>query len=121
MRPPAGLHSLMLAAPALSRLRRARGGATAVEFALIAPVFVALLIAILQVGIVFFAEQALQTASVIASRLVLTGQAQNSAMTQAQFQNAICPTVQTLFACANIMVDVQNYSSFSTANISTPT
>jgi Flp pilus assembly protein TadG len=121
MRPPAGLHSLMPAALALSRLRRGKGGATAVEFALIAPVFVALLIAILQVGIVFFAEQALQTASVIASRLVLTGQAQNSAMTQAQFQNAICPTVQTLFSCANIMVDVQNYSSFSTANISTPT
>jgi Flp pilus assembly protein TadG len=108
-------------APAMSRFRMARSGATAAEFALIAPVFLALLIAILQVGIVFFAEQALQSAAVIASRLVLTGQAQSSSMTQAQFLNAICPRVQTLFTCSNIMVDVQNYTSFSASNYSTPT
>jgi Flp pilus assembly protein TadG len=105
----------------LSRFRRARGGATAVEFALIAPVFIAVLVAVLQVGIVFFAEQALQSAAVAASRLVLTGQAQNSSMTQAQFLNAICPSVQSLFTCSSIMVDVQNYSSFGAANYSTPT
>jgi Flp pilus assembly protein TadG len=98
-----------------------RSGATATEFALIAPVFVATMIAILQVGIVFFAEQALQSAAVMASRLVLTGQAQNSSMTQAQFLNAICPNVQALFNCSSIMVDVQTYSSFSGANYGTPT
>jgi Flp pilus assembly protein TadG len=107
--------------PELLRFRRARNGATAVEFALIAPVFLALLIAVLQVGIVFFAEQALQSAAVAASRLVLTGQAQSSSMTQVQFLNAICPSVQSLFSCSDIMVDVQNYNSFSTANYSTPT
>ena len=105
----------------LARFRCARGGATATEFAIVAPVFLALLIAILQVGIVFFAEQALQSSAVSAGRLMLTGQVQNSAMTQAQFQNAICPAVQTLFTCANIMVDVQDYSSFGSANISAPT
>jgi len=80
-----------------------------------------LLVAILQVGVAFFAEQVLQSAAVAASRLVLTGQAQNSSMTQSQFQNAICPSVQSLFTCTNIMIDVQNYSSFSSADYSTPT
>lgn len=91
------------------------------EFALIAPAFIALLIAILQVGLVFFAEQALQSAAVVASRVVLTGQAQSSSMTQSQFVNAICPKIQTLFDCSKMMIDVQNYSSFSGANYSTPT
>jgi Flp pilus assembly protein TadG len=103
------------------RFHLARSGATATEFALIAPVFLALMIAIMQVGIVFFAEQALQSAAVMASRLVLTGQAQNSSMTQAQFVNAICPKVQALFDCSSIMVDVQSYSSFGSADYSTPT
>lgn len=107
--------------PELSRFRSARSGATAVEFALIAPIFFALLIAILQVGIAFFAEQALQSAAVAASRLVLTGQVQSSSMTQTQFVNAICPKVQTLFDCPSMMVDVRNYTTFSAANYSTPT
>ena len=105
----------------LCRFHSARSGATATEFALIAPVFLGLMIAIMQVGIVFFAEQALQSAAVAASRLVLTGQAQNSSMTQAQFLNAICPKVQTLFECGSMMVDVQTYSSFGGADYSTPT
>src|SRR3954447_4866230 len=105
----------------LSRFHSARSGATATEFALIAPVFLALMIAIMQVGIVFFAEQALQSAAVMASRLVLTGQAQNSSMNQAQFLNAICPKVQALFDCGSMMVDVQTYSSFNGADYSTPT
>jgi Flp pilus assembly protein TadG len=118
---PFPLKSLMRRLAPLSRFRTARDGATAVEFALIGPVFLALLIAVLQVGIVFFAEQALQSAAVAASRLVLTGQAQSSSMTQAQFLNAICPSVRSLFTCSNIMVDVQNYNSFSSSNYSTPT
>jgi Flp pilus assembly protein TadG len=105
----------------LARFRHARRGATAVEFALIGPIYLALFIAILQVGIVFFAEQTLQSAAVVASRIVLTGQAQNSSTTQAQFLNAICPKIQALFTCANLMVDVQSYSSFNAANTSTPT
>ncbi len=105
---------------ALSRFRAARSGATAVEFAMITPIFLALLIAILQVGTAFFAEQALQSAAVAASRVVLTGQAQSSSMTQAQFLNAICPRVQALFTCSGLMVDVQNYASFSASNYSKP-
>src|SRR5947207_5597269 len=105
----------------LGRFRHARCGATAVEFALIGPIFLALFVAILQVGIVFFAEQALQSAAVVASRVVLTGQAQSSSTTQTQFLNAICPKIQALFTCANLMVDVQSYNSFGASDYSAPT
>ncbi len=108
-------------ATSISRFCRARRGATAVEFALIAPAFLATLIAVLEVTIFLFAQQALQTAAVEAGRLFMTGQAQNSGMTQSQFVNAACPNIQALFNCNSLMVDVQSYSAFSAANASAPT
>jgi len=103
------------------RFRRARGGATAVEFAIIAPIFIGLLISVLETGIFFFAQNVLQTAAVQSGRLFLTGQAQSSGLTQAQFASDVCPMVQVLFTCGNVMIDVNNSSAFSNANVSTPT
>src|SRR5713226_10092203 len=45
----------------LSRFRRNRAGSTVVEFALVAPMFFALLFALIETGIVFFADQMLET------------------------------------------------------------
>jgi Flp pilus assembly protein TadG len=97
------------------------GGATAVEFALIAPAFVATLVAVLQTAIFLFAQQTLQMAAAQAGRLFMTGQAQTSNMTQAQFLNAICPTIQALFSCSSLMVNVASYGSSSSASACTPT
>jgi Flp pilus assembly protein TadG len=103
------------------RFRKARRGSTAVEFALIAPIFIGLLISVLETGIFFLAQNNLQAAAAQAGRLILTGQAQTSGLTQAQFASDICPSIQALFNCNNLMVDVQSYSSFGGANTSTPT
>ena len=99
----------------------ARRGSVAIEFAIIAPIFVGLLISILEIGIFFFAQNMLQTAAVQVGRLILTGQAQTSGLTQSGFANDACPSIQAFFTCANLMVDVQSYSSFSGAVVSTPT
>jgi len=98
----------------LRRFRRSRGGSAAVEFALVAPVFFALLFAIIETGIVFFADQALETVTQNSARTILTGQTQNSGLTLAQFQqNVVCPQIPaTLFNCNNIFIDVESYSSF---------
>ena len=104
---------------AVKRFGSAERGATAVEFALIAPVFLATLIAILQVAVFLFAQQALQNAAVQAGRLFMTGQAQN--YTQTQLTNSICPGLQPIFNCNYLMVNVQNYSNFANADASTPT
>jgi Flp pilus assembly protein TadG len=96
-------------------------GATAVEFALIAPPFLATLIAIFQVTIFLFAQQVLQNAAVEAGRLFMTGEAQNANTTQTQFATDVCPMVQAIFTCSSLMVNVQNYSDFASATASAPT
>src|ERR1700674_1936102 len=58
------------------RFRRNRRGSAAVEFALVAPVFFALLFAIIETGIMFFANQVLESITQNAARQVPTGQAQ---------------------------------------------
>ena len=104
-----------------------RKGATTVEFALVATPFIALLVAIIQTFIVFFAQRVLDEVTEEASRYIMTGEAQGGSMTQSSFANYLCTSantatlVSTLFTCSNIMINVQNYSSFSSANTTTPT
>ncbi len=104
----------------IRRFAGARRAATAVEFALIAAPFLATLIAILEVTIFLFAQQVLQNAASEAGRLFMTGQAQNSNTTQAQFETEVCPMISALFSCSSLMVNVQSYTSFSGANASEP-
>jgi Flp pilus assembly protein TadG len=106
---------------AVTRFCVSRGGTTAVEFAFIAPPFLALLIAILQLASYLFAQQALQTAVVAAGRLILTGQVQNASLTQSQFKtNDVCPLLPALFTCSNLYVNVQTYTNFSGASTTIP-
>jgi Flp pilus assembly protein TadG len=100
----------------LVRLGAAEEGASAVEFALIAPAFIALLVAIFQVGVFLFAQQSLQNAAMEAGRQLMTGQAKTD--TQAQFKNRICPAFlpSILFNCNSLTVVVQSYTSFTGAN-----
>lgn len=107
---------------AFKRLIRSESGATAVEFALVAAPFLALLLAIFQTGIVFLAGRELDELVSSASRTILTGQAQTSNITQAQFATWVCQnSTSTLFNCANFMINVQNYGAFSSTNTAAPT
>ena len=104
-----------------ARLLRGRSGAAAVEFALVAGPTIALLLAILQIGIIYFAEETLETAVEETARLVLTGQAQSQGLTQSQFSQALCTNSPGLFSCAGFMVNLQPATSFATANTGAPT
>ena len=96
-------------------------GAAAVEFAMVAVPFLLLLLGIIQTFIIFFASQLLETVTMQASRQILTGQVQSASMTQSQFEQLVCSEVKALFTCGNLMIDVQAYNSFSSANTGTPT
>lgn len=106
---------------------RCRKGATAVEFALVAAPFMALLVAILQSALVFFSGRVLDEVTEEASRYIMTGQAQQGSVTQSGFKTYVCTGTNTsalisaLFTCANIMVNVQNYASFASASTASPT
>jgi Flp pilus assembly protein TadG len=112
------------AAPAgniLRRFRRNHRGSAAVEFALVAPIFFGLLFAIIELSLVFYAGQILETATQDSARVIMTGQAQMASFTQAQFKNLVCSKIVTMFDCVNgVSIDVQSYTAFGSVNIADP-
>src|ERR1700730_4820789 len=93
----------------LRRFRRNRRGSAAVEFALGGPVFFALLFAIIETSIVFFAGQVLETVAQNSARLIMTGQAQTGGWQATDFQSKVCGQIPALLSCAHVYVDVQSY------------
>ena len=103
------------------RFMRHQDGATTIEFAMVVAPFMALMFAIMETAIVFFAGQTLETAAADASRLIMTGQAQQQAFDQVKFKDAVCARVFALFDCKNgLLVDVRKYTTFSSAQTGKP-
>jgi Flp pilus assembly protein TadG len=125
-------------------LRGNREGIAAVEFAIIGPAFIALLLAILYTMFVFLAQQMLETAAQSAGRLLLTGSAQtttmangNVGMTASDFKNAICngysgttasgdavsspPLLPSMLSCSRLTVNVNTASGYNTGSSTPPT
>jgi len=108
-----------------------------IEFALVAPIFLALLFAIVEVAIMFFAGQVLETTVQDSSRVIRTGQAQSggvaickvpdpanpgqyiTACSQATFKQLVCNNVPALFDCSKLYVDVKCYTSGNTSGCTT--
>lgn len=107
-------------ADALRRFRRNRHGSAAVEFAIVAPMFFALVFAIIETSMVFFAGQYLETGVQDTGRLLLTSQVQASSMTQAAFKQNLCNRVSVLFTCASIDIDVRSYPVGTAITITDP-
>ena len=104
----------------LRRFRDNRTGASAVEFAIVAPLFLALLFAIIETALMFFASQVLETITQDAARMILTGQAQTANYQQADFKTYVCNQIPAIFSCANVIVNVQSSSSVSGVAPSNP-
>jgi len=99
----------------LRRFVRHQDGATAVEFGMVVAPFLAMVFAIMETALVFFAGQALETAGSDSARLIMTGQAQTKGFSQGQFKDAVCAKIHGLFDCAaGLYVDVKTYKAFST-------
>src|ERR687897_647745 len=96
----------------IQRFRKDATGATPIELALVALPFFALLFAILEGALVFWANQVLGTAVTDASRELYTGRFQQgtSSVPQAdlaeRFHQEVCGRVGRLFNCSNLKVDV---------------
>jgi Flp pilus assembly protein TadG len=119
MRSP--IRSRLTAGAVIRRFRADRRASAAVEFAFIAPLFFCLLFAIIEVALIFFAGQTLETATQDSARMIMTGQAQTGNYTQAQFKNDLCSRIVALFDCQNgIYIDVKSYPSFASISLSNP-
>jgi Flp pilus assembly protein TadG len=112
----------LLPARVACRFARHQDGAAAVEFALVAVPFLALLFAILETALVFFAGQTLEAAASDSGRLIMTGQAQTAGYTQDDFKTQVCNRLAGgLFNCSSgVYVDVKTYTSFSAVNTASP-
>lgn len=102
------------------RLARAAADATgvaAVEFAVLAPMLVALLLVVLMAGIIFMAKAELDLTTQRVGRLVMTGQV----TTSSGLQTAICNNTGGLLACADIMAGLTAYTGSQLDSIGTAT
>ncbi len=103
------------------RLARQEDGAAAVEFAMVAAPFLAMVFAIIETSIVFFAGQALETAAADSARLIMTGQAQNGGYDQNKYKTEVCKKIYGLFNCnAGLYVDVKSYPNFASVPTAKP-
>src|SRR5436305_2220296 len=105
---------------ALRRFRRNRRGSAAVEFALIAPIFFALLFAIFETALVFFAGQVLENGVQDSGRLLFTNQANCNGMSQSDFKQKICDRVSALMSCSGVDIDVRSYAAGIPITITDP-
>ena len=90
------------------------------EFALVSVPFLGMVLGALQLSILFFAGQILQSAATDAGRQLMTGKAQTAGMSAAQFGQLVCAPISSLFDCSNLMVDVESASSFAAVDTSAP-
>lgn len=99
---------------------RDEAGATAVEFAILAIPFFALVGAILETALVFLASQVLDSAVETSTRLIRTGQAQSSSMDASGFRSAICDNLFGMFDCNGLRINVKTLTTFNSAAVTPP-
>lgn len=104
----------------LSRFRRNRSGATAVEFAMIAAPFFFLLFAMIEIAAVFFAGTVLENAVLETARQIRTGQAHGAGMSQAAFRQEVCDRIAVIAGCQRLEIDVRVFENFGDIDQSSP-
>ena len=109
-------------------------GSTAIEFAVIAPIFFFLMFVIAETALIFIAEQVMDNAVYEAARLVRTGQAQKGTwpnpdpdaepapMTAADFREQVCGRMRVFIDCdsPDFYLDVKSYDNFAAMVITKP-
>lgn len=84
---------------------RDTAGTAAIEFAIVAPLLIAIILATLQTALIFLVQAFFETSAEQAARTVLTNQ--TSSLTATQFEKEICTELTTLFSCANLVVELE--------------
>lgn len=100
------------------RLFANQDGTAAIEFAIVAPVFLGLMFSLFEVGWYFYANSIVDASVGDAARLIETGQIQKSTGTDAEkkqaMYNAVCNILKEFGDCSTrLTVDVQTYADFN--------
>ena len=103
---------------AIKRFRQDDSGAMGVELALVALPFFAVLFAVLESALVFWANQVLGAATADAARELYTGQFQKANVSTpaeelpSRFKREVCSRIGGLIPCSSVRIDVRSTSSF---------
>ena len=91
-----------------------KSGSTAVEFSLLVAPFMMIMMSTFEVGWFYFANAQTDAATIEASRLIRTGQAQEGGFDKAEFFNEVCPYLEVFGDCAETLtVEVDTFASFA--------
>ena len=104
----------------IKRFARARSGATAVEFALVALPFFTLIMAIIEISLVFFLGAMMDNALNESAREIRTGHLQTEGGSEESFRDELCRRIDVIADCTLISVDVRTYENFSQTDFSSP-
>lgn len=102
----------------LGRLRRDAQGSMALEFAMVSMPFLLFCFSIMGYGFYFFTATSLEYRVESAARLIRTGQAQTSGLTQTLFKKKICnldpldPSAK-IFDCSKLNVHIQSATTWA--------
>jgi Flp pilus assembly pilin Flp len=96
--------------------------ATAVEFAMVAPLFFLMLGITLETGLMMFTDYVLQTSVQEAARVVRTGQAQEKEMSAGDFKKEICKLSGIIIDCeGQVTVYMKSAPNFTALAAAVPT
>ncbi len=127
-RPPRSSPLADRGAGTLRRLLPSADGTVAIEFALVALPFFALLFVLLNSAFMMFCNAVVQGAVANAARQIETGQFQNtdtncpptSNTALTQFENSVCASTFGQLPCGNIIYDVRTFASYSAISLPAP-
>jgi Flp pilus assembly protein TadG len=97
-----------------------RSGASALEFALVAPLFILLLLAVFEVGLSFFANLSVESATEQAARMIRTGQVQSQNFDAGAFKAEVCKHLSVMLPCEKLKLDVRRFANFSSTELTNP-
>lgn len=98
---------------------RDEDGVTAIEFALVATPFFMMMMAIIEVGLLFFATVNLENGAAVAARQIRTGQLMLSGGGQGEFRTAVCDGIKALLSCDTdkLLIDVRTFDQFGDVSL----
>lgn len=106
----------------ISRFKRNKEGATAIEFAMLILPFSMITFAILETAVSFTAQEIISNSVDKLSRQVRTGQITAGDLTQAEFRDLICQDLEVLVSdgCPELEFDLKSYARFKDVPTSIP-
>ena len=101
----------------LPRLLRDEHGAAAVEFAMVSGALLTTIVFVSFGGLLLYMSQALDRATTVAARQIMTGVVQGKAIGSASAfaTSFVCPALPAAFTCSNVIVNVQKVNASDSA------